>query len=76
MTNGNDLVAAYCRDPEGGGRFFPRPVVEIACRMCDVGDRPQRYSESTLAMNWGFAWNILRAWLWGFGKGKGMGKDE
>ncbi|KAI0974535.1 class I glutamine amidotransferase-like protein [Xylaria arbuscula] len=40
VTNGNDLVAAYCRaKPE----YFPRPLVDFVCEQLDVGDRPQQY---------------------------------
>ncbi|KAI1279140.1 class I glutamine amidotransferase-like protein [Xylaria sp. FL0933] len=40
VTNGNDLVAAYCRaKPE----YFPRPLVELICEQLEVGDRPQEY---------------------------------
>ncbi|KAI1828484.1 class I glutamine amidotransferase-like protein [Xylaria intraflava] len=40
VTNGNDLVAAYCRaSPER----FPPAVVKVACEIVDVGDRPQEY---------------------------------
>lgn len=41
ITNGNDLVAAYCRE---SGRFDPQ-VVEWALAMADVGDRPQLYGD-------------------------------
>ncbi|OTA92058.1 hypothetical protein M434DRAFT_12679 [Hypoxylon sp. CO27-5] len=41
VTNGNDLVAAYCR----ASKHFPDPIVEIACEMTDVGDRPQEYGK-------------------------------
>ncbi|KAI0395760.1 class I glutamine amidotransferase-like protein [Xylariaceae sp. FL0594] len=40
VTNGNDLVAAYCR---AKSEFFPRPLVEFVCEQLDVGDRPQEY---------------------------------
>ncbi|KAI1760978.1 ThiJ/PfpI family protein [Hypoxylon sp. FL1150] len=39
VTNGNDLVAAYCR----ASRHFPTPLVEIVCEMVEVGDRAQSY---------------------------------
>ncbi|KAI1409777.1 ThiJ/PfpI family protein [Hypoxylon sp. FL1857] len=39
ITNGNDLVAAYCR----ASKHFPDPIVEIVCEMTEVGDRPQEY---------------------------------
>ncbi|OTA69172.1 ThiJ/PfpI family protein [Hypoxylon sp. EC38] len=45
VTNGNDLVAAYCR----ASKHFPDPIVEIACEMTDVGDRPQEYGKE---MKW------------------------
>ena len=40
ITNGNDMVAAYLRQ----SKVFPRPVVELACSMADVGDRGEKYS--------------------------------
>ncbi|KAI1101112.1 ThiJ/PfpI family protein [Jackrogersella minutella] len=45
VTNGNDLVAAYCR----ASRHFPTPLVEILCEMMDVGERPQGYTKE---MEW------------------------
>ncbi|KAL7628678.1 hypothetical protein AAE478_000193 [Parahypoxylon ruwenzoriense] len=43
ITNGNDLVAAYCR----ASKHFPKAIVEIACQMVDVGDRPREYVQPT-----------------------------
>lgn len=43
VTNGNDLVAAYCRE---SGRFDPQ-LVEIALAMAEVGDRPMLYSNES-----------------------------
>ncbi|KAI3329447.1 class I glutamine amidotransferase-like protein [Xylariaceae sp. AK1471] len=40
VTNGNDLVAAYCRATP---KYFPRSLVELVCEQLDVGDRPQEY---------------------------------
>ncbi|KAI1395470.1 ThiJ/PfpI family protein [Hypoxylon fuscum] len=40
VTNGNDLVAAYCR---GSPHHFPGPLVDIVCELTDVGDRPREY---------------------------------
>ncbi|RWA12270.1 hypothetical protein EKO27_g2838 [Xylaria grammica] len=40
VTNGNDLVAAYCRATP---KYFPRPLVELVCEQLEVGDRPQEY---------------------------------
>ncbi|KAI0195959.1 class I glutamine amidotransferase-like protein [Astrocystis sublimbata] len=40
VTNGNDLVAAYAR---ASPKYFPRPIVEIACEGLEVGDRDQKY---------------------------------
>lgn len=40
VTNGNDMVAACCRD---SGARFPGPLVEAVLGMADVGDRPQGY---------------------------------
>ncbi|KAI1504429.1 ThiJ/PfpI family protein [Biscogniauxia marginata] len=42
VTNGNDLVAAYCRATP---RHFPAPLVAMTCNMIDVGDRPQEYGK-------------------------------
>lgn len=44
VTNGNDLVAAYAR----ASPHFPNPVVEIACEMTDVGDRPRAYEKELI----------------------------
>jgi transcriptional regulator GlxA family with amidase domain len=44
VTNGNDLVAAYCRQ----SKHFAGPVVELACNMCEVGDREQEYGDNQL----------------------------
>ncbi|KAI1329636.1 class I glutamine amidotransferase-like protein [Xylariaceae sp. FL0255] len=41
VTNGNDLVAAYCR---ANPKYFPRPLVEMTCEVLEVGDRPQHYT--------------------------------
>ncbi|XDG07156.1 hypothetical protein ABKA04_006771 [Annulohypoxylon sp. FPYF3050] len=41
VTNGNDLVAAYCR----ASHHFPTPLVDVICEMIDVGDRPQVYAK-------------------------------
>ncbi|KAI1434849.1 class I glutamine amidotransferase-like protein [Xylaria sp. CBS 124048] len=40
VTNGNDLVAAYCRALP---QRFPPALVELVCELLDVGDRPQAY---------------------------------
>ncbi|KAI1420618.1 class I glutamine amidotransferase-like protein [Xylaria sp. FL1777] len=40
VTNGNDLVAAYCR---ASPKYFPPALVEFICEQLDVGDRPQEY---------------------------------
>ncbi|KAI3335069.1 ThiJ/PfpI family protein [Ustulina deusta] len=61
ITNGNDLVAAYAR----AGKHFPSAVVEIACKMADVGDRSQLYSESQTAFTLSMVWLIMKGW---FGK--------
>lgn len=66
ITNGNDLVAAYARQ----SKHFPRPVVEIALKMADVGDRPQVYGQGQAAFTVGFVWTLFKAWVWGFGKKK------
>lgn len=67
ITNGNDLVAAYCRQ----SRHFPRPLVEITCEMVDVGDRSQYYEKSQAGFVLTMVLNTFRAWLTGFGRGKG-----
>ncbi|KAI0400589.1 ThiJ/PfpI family protein [Xylaria palmicola] len=56
ITNGNDLVAAYAR----AGKHFPSAVVEIACKMADVGERGQLYSESQTAFTLGMVWLIIK----------------
>lgn len=45
VTNGNDAVAAYCRQ---SGRFAPA-LVEVCLSLTDVGDRPQRYEAGEVA---------------------------
>ncbi|KAI1468891.1 class I glutamine amidotransferase-like protein [Daldinia caldariorum] len=40
VTNGNDLVAAYCRATP---RHFPRSTAEIAITTMDLGDRGREY---------------------------------
>ncbi|KAI1473757.1 class I glutamine amidotransferase-like protein [Daldinia eschscholtzii] len=40
VTNGNDLVAAYCRATP---RHFPRPTAEVAIETMEVGDRGREY---------------------------------
>ncbi|KAI3325063.1 ThiJ/PfpI family protein [Xylariaceae sp. AK1471] len=59
ITNGNDLVAAYAR----AGKHFPSAVAEMACKMADVGDRDQLYSESQTAFTLGFVWLIIKGWF-------------
>ncbi|KAI1180798.1 ThiJ/PfpI family protein [Nemania sp. FL0916] len=59
ITNGNDLVAAYART----GEHFPQPVVEITCKMADVGDRGQLYSESQTAFTFGVIWIIIKGFF-------------
>ena len=66
VTNGNDLVAAYCRE---SGRF-PGPVAEFACKVADVGDRSQLYSKSQSAFTVGIVWQLIKAWFIGAGKEK------
>ncbi|CAI4213561.1 unnamed protein product [Parascedosporium putredinis] len=51
ITNGNDLMAAYCRT----GKHFAVPLVDIACKMADVGDRPQEYGQDREVYNIEFA---------------------
>ncbi|KAI0120297.1 ThiJ/PfpI family protein [Hypoxylon sp. NC0597] len=62
VTNGNDLVAAYCR----ASKHFPDPIVEIVCEMVDVGDRPQEYAKGQSAFIFGMVYNAFRAWLMKF----------
>ncbi len=64
ITNGNDLVAAYIRQ----SKHFPSPVAEVACKMADVGDRAQGYSQGPTAFTLGFVWLLLKAWFLGIGK--------
>lgn len=64
VTNGNDLVAAYAR----ASPHFPNPVVEIACEMTDVGDRPRAYEKGQLTFTLGMALSVFRAWLMGWRK--------
>ncbi|TRX96153.1 hypothetical protein FHL15_002877 [Xylaria flabelliformis] len=56
ITNGNDLVAAYART----GKHFPSVVAEIACKMADVGDRGQLYSEGQTILTLGMVWIIVK----------------
>lgn len=66
VTNGNDLVAAYCRE---SGRI-PGPLAEFACSMADVGDRPQLYAKSQRAYTMGIVWQLLKSWFMGVGGAK------
>ncbi|KAI0175664.1 class I glutamine amidotransferase-like protein [Hypoxylon sp. FL1284] len=59
VTNGNDMVAAYCR----ASARFPDPVVEIVCEMLEVGDRAQAYDRGQSAFILRVAYNVARAWL-------------
>lgn len=45
ITNGNEAVAAYCRE---SGRFHPE-LVEFCLGMAGVGDRPHRYETAKVA---------------------------
>ncbi|GAW17000.1 hypothetical protein ANO14919_064490 [Xylariales sp. No.14919] len=56
ITNGNDLVAAYAR----AGKHFPSAIVELACKMADVGDRSQVYSESPAVFTLGVVWLFIK----------------
>ncbi|RWA13794.1 hypothetical protein EKO27_g1291 [Xylaria grammica] len=56
ITNGNDLVAAYAR----AGKHFPSAIVELACKMADVGDRSQVYSESPAVFTLGVVWLFVK----------------
>ncbi|KAI1461635.1 ThiJ/PfpI family protein [Annulohypoxylon moriforme] len=47
VTNGNDLVAAYCR----ASHHFPTPLVDVMCEMVDVGDRPQVYAKEMTTLD-------------------------
>ncbi|KAI0896903.1 ThiJ/PfpI family protein [Annulohypoxylon nitens] len=47
VTNGNDLVAAYCR----ASHHFPTPLVDVICEMIDVGDRPQVYAKEMATLD-------------------------
>jgi hypothetical protein len=59
ITNGNDLVVAYAR----AGNHFPSAVVEIVCKMADVGERAQLYSETQAAFTVGFVWLLIKGWF-------------
>lgn len=59
MTNGNDLVSAYCRE---SGRFA-LPLVELALTMADVGDRPQKYEQSQNGFFLNVVWQVIKAWF-------------
>lgn len=74
VTNGNDLVAAYCRE---SGRLSG-PVVEVGLKLADVGDRGQKYGGSEGVYFLGLGWQVVKAWFMSFGggRGKGKGKDE
>ncbi|KAK7439077.1 hypothetical protein CaCOL14_002420 [Colletotrichum acutatum] len=60
ITNGNDLVAAYARSSER--RLFPGPIVEIACKMAEVGERGQVYEQGQTRFALGFVWQLVKAW--------------
>lgn len=62
VTNGNDLVAAYCR---GSPHHFPGPLVDIVCELTDVGDRPREYVKGQSAFILTMVYNASRAWLTG-----------
>ncbi|KAJ6546934.1 ThiJ/PfpI family protein [Mycena capillaripes] len=59
ITNGNDLVAAYART----GKYFPIAIAELGCKMTDVGDRAQIYSQGQAAFTLSMVWNLLRGWF-------------
>ncbi|KAK1639072.1 ThiJ/PfpI family protein [Colletotrichum phormii] len=61
ITNGNDLVAAYARSSER--RLFPAPIVEIACKMAEVGERGQMYEQGQTRFTLGFVWLLVKAWF-------------
>ncbi|KAI1374127.1 class I glutamine amidotransferase-like protein [Hypoxylon crocopeplum] len=63
VTNGNDLVAAYCR---ASPHHFPKPIVEIACETTDVGDRAREYGKGQSAFVLTMILNVFRAWLMSF----------
>ncbi|KAI1447696.1 ThiJ/PfpI family protein [Annulohypoxylon stygium] len=62
VTNGNDLVAAYCR----ASHHFPTPLVDVICEMIDVGDRPQVYAKGQSSFILGMVFGAFRAWLMSF----------
>ncbi|KAK1755162.1 class I glutamine amidotransferase-like protein [Echria macrotheca] len=66
VTNGNDLVSAYCRQ----SRFFSGPVAEFGLALTDTGDRGQRYDKGQTAFTLGIVWQVLKALVLGFGKKK------
>ncbi|KXH38670.1 ThiJ/PfpI family protein [Colletotrichum nymphaeae SA-01] len=59
ITNGNDLVAAYARSSER--RLFPGSIVEIACKMAEVGERGQMYEQGQTRFALGFVWQLVKA---------------
>lgn len=59
VTNGNDLVAAYAR----AGKHFSAPLVEIVCKMAEVGERAQVYEQGQTAFTIGFVWQLFKAWF-------------
>ncbi|KAH9902191.1 hypothetical protein F4778DRAFT_736655 [Xylariomycetidae sp. FL2044] len=65
VTNGNDLVAAYCR---ASPHHFPAPLVEFVCGMLDVGDRAQVYDKGQSLFVIGIVYQLFRAWLMGLGR--------
>ncbi|OHE93027.1 ThiJ/PfpI family protein [Colletotrichum orchidophilum] len=65
ITNGNDLVAAYARSSE---KHFPAPIVEIACRMAEVGERSQTYEQGQTIFALGLVWQIVKGWFMKPGK--------
>lgn len=52
-------MAAYIR----AGKHFPPAVAEVVCKMADVGDRPQVYSQGQTSYMLGFAWQLLKGWF-------------
>ncbi|KAK0631842.1 ThiJ/PfpI family protein [Immersiella caudata] len=67
VTNGNDLVASYSRHTP---KYFPGPVAEFGVRICDVGDRSQKYETSQTLFTLGMVWQVVKAAILSVGKPK------
>jgi hypothetical protein len=59
ITNGNDLVVAYCRASPN----FPTPLVNVVAKIADVGDRAHEYDDSVTVFTLGMAWQIIKSFF-------------